>query len=116
MAHYKSDSSDSPRGSNLKRDTKVLGTNSIFCDGLKKLFSTMTVICTRFWIVLVSALLAALVSAGTRPEDAAWLAAKAKEDGVVATGTGLLYKGAFCHVSYRRCDSGTWTIQRDMFK
>jgi hypothetical protein len=52
---------------------------------------------TRFWIVwaaVVAALLVALVSAGgTRPEDMAWLAAKAKEDGVVATGTGLLYKG-----------------------
>ena len=33
-------------------------------------------------------------AAGTRPEDAKWLEAKAKEEGVVATGTGLLYKGA----------------------
>jgi hypothetical protein len=54
---------------------------------------------TRFWIVWAAvvavSLLVALVSAGgTRPEDKAWLAAKAKEDGVVATGTGLLYKGA----------------------
>jgi hypothetical protein len=60
----------------------------------------MTVICTRFWIFALWAAAAALgglalVSAGgTRPEDTAWLAAKAQEDGVVATGTGLLYKGA----------------------
>jgi hypothetical protein len=34
-----------------------------------------------------------VVNAGTRPEDVKWLQAKAAEEGVVATGTGLLYKG-----------------------
>lgn len=43
--------------------------------------------------VLLAAFLLAFVSAGTRPEDLKWLQAKASEDGVVATGTGLLYKG-----------------------
>ena len=42
---------------------------------------------------LFTAFLLALVHAGTRPEDTKWLQAKAKEEGVVATGTGLLYKG-----------------------
>jgi hypothetical protein len=37
----------------------------------------------------------ALVQAGTRPEDLKWLEAKATEPGVIATGTGLLYKGEF---------------------
>lgn len=42
---------------------------------------------------LFAALIAVTVQAGTRPEDVKWLEAKAAEDGVVATGTGLLYKG-----------------------
>jgi Domain amino terminal to FKBP-type peptidyl-prolyl isomerase len=50
---------------------------------------------TRFSVLFtLFALLVALAHAGTRPEDAKWLEAKAKEEGVVATGTGLLYKGA----------------------
>ena len=51
------------------------------------------------------AALLALAHAGTRPEDAKWLEAKAAEPGVVATGTGLLYKGQ-CHfvsVAVRVC-------------
>jgi FKBP-type peptidyl-prolyl cis-trans isomerase len=52
--------------------------------------------------VLVAALLA-LVRAGTRPEDIQWLQAKAKEDGVVATGTGLLYKGASIYMCADFC-------------
>jgi hypothetical protein len=43
--------------------------------------------------VLFAAFLLAFVNAGTRPEDLKWLQAKALEEGVVATGTGLLYKG-----------------------
>jgi hypothetical protein len=43
--------------------------------------------------VLFAAFLLAFVNAGTRPEDLKWLQAKASEEGVVATGTGLLYKG-----------------------
>ena len=46
--------------------------------------------------VLFVAFLLAFVAAGTRPEDMKWLQAKALEDGVVATGTGLLYKGTCC--------------------
>ena len=42
---------------------------------------------------LLAAFLLALVNAGTRPEDLKWLQTKATEEGVVATGTGLLYKG-----------------------
>lgn len=45
------------------------------------------------FLITLFAVLVALAQAGTRPEDAKWLAAKAKEEGVVATGTGLLYKG-----------------------
>lgn len=45
--------------------------------------------------VLFAAFLLALVNAGTRPEDLKWLQAKATEEGVVATGTGLLYKGTY---------------------
>jgi hypothetical protein len=45
-------------------------------------------------LFLFAALLA-LVNAGTRPEDLKWLQTKATEAGVVATGTGLLYKGIF---------------------
>ena len=37
-------------------------------------------------------LLIALVSAGTSPEGLAWLAEKAKEDGVISLESGLLYK------------------------
>ena len=52
---------------------------------------------TRFsFLITLFAVLVALVHAGTRPEDAKWLEAKVKEEGVVATGTGLLYKGACC--------------------
>ena len=51
---------------------------------------------TRRFTLLTAlfAILVALAQAGTRPEDSKWLEAKAKEDGVVATGTGLLYKGS----------------------
>jgi hypothetical protein len=42
--------------------------------------------------ILLTALLI-VVNAGTRPEDVKWLQAKAAEEGVIATGTGLLYKG-----------------------
>jgi uncharacterized protein with PQ loop repeat len=51
---------------------------------------------SRMTILLRFILLTALfivVNAGTRPEDVKWLQAKATEEGVVATGTGLLYKG-----------------------
>jgi hypothetical protein len=48
---------------------------------------------TRLFTFFLSAIVLALAQAGTRPEDAKWLAAKATEPGVVATGTGLLYKG-----------------------
>ena len=52
---------------------------------------------TRFsFLITLFAVLVALVHAGTRPDDAKWLEAKVKEEGVVATGTGLLYKGACC--------------------
>lgn len=44
-------------------------------------------------LTVLFAVLVALAHAGTRPEDVKWLKAKAKEEGVVATGTGLLYKG-----------------------
>ena len=39
---------------------------------------------------LLSTLAPAL--AGTNPEDVAWLAAKAKEDGVVTLASGLMYR------------------------
>ena len=45
--------------------------------------------------VLFALFLLAFVNAGTRPEDLKWLQAKASEEGVVATGTGLLYKGTY---------------------
>jgi len=48
-----------------------------------------------FLITLFAVLVALVHAGGTRPEDQKWLEAKAKEDGVVATGTGLLYKGTF---------------------
>lgn len=48
---------------------------------------------------LLLAVLIALVDAGTRPNDVKWLASKAAEDGVVATGTGLLYKGTHIDVT-----------------
>ena len=44
------------------------------------------------FLIALFAVFVALVSAGTRPEDKKWLEAKAQEEGVVATGTGLLYK------------------------
>ena len=42
---------------------------------------------------LLAAFVLAFVNAGTRPDDVKWLATKALEEGVVATGSGLLYKG-----------------------
>lgn len=44
----------------------------------------------------VLAVLLAIAQAGTRPEDLKWLEAKKAEKGVVATGSGLLYKGECC--------------------
>jgi hypothetical protein len=55
----------------------------------------MTMTLLRF--LLLAAILT-FASAGTRPEDAKWLTAKSAEAGVVATGTGLLYKGEFVHI------------------
>ncbi len=45
-------------------------------------------------LFLLAAFVLAFVHAGTRPEDLKWLTAKALEEGVVATGSGLLYKGS----------------------
>ena len=51
---------------------------------------------------ILAAALLALAHAGTRPEDTKWLAAKAVEAGVVATGTGLLYKGQCMFIAVPR--------------
>ena len=40
----------------------------------------------------IAACFVAAAIAGTTPEGQAWLASKGKEDGVVSTGSGLLYK------------------------
>lgn len=60
-----------------------------------KLPQTKQLTMTRFTLLItIFAILVAIAHAGMRPEDAKWLEAKAKEEGVVATGSGLLYKGA----------------------
>jgi hypothetical protein len=55
------------------------------------------------FLATIIATLLALVQAGTRPEDLKWLEAKATEPGVIATGTGLLYKGEFCILLFSSC-------------
>ena len=50
-------------------------------------FSRAAAVCALFAVCFV-----AFAIAGTTPEGKAWLAMKEKEDGVVATGSGLLYK------------------------
>ena len=49
-------------------------------------FSRAAAVCALFAVCFV-----AFAIAGTTPEGKAWLAMKEKEDGVVATGSGLLY-------------------------
>lgn len=48
--------------------------------------SRAAVVCGVFAVCFL-----AFAAAGTTPEGKAWLAMKEKEDGVVATGSGLLY-------------------------
>ena len=66
---------------------------------------------TLYRFVLVAALFA-LAHAGTRPEDVKWLAAKVTEPGVVATGSGLLYKGPCRYVL--RLAPFTWLPTRNV--